>query len=80
MLRVRSAKSGLKEADHLYLDFMGRGSYNGSLVGRRGQLFGDEDLAELYCPNNCWDRVLPRRVATALLLQAYYPKLLASTR
>ena len=36
-----------------------------------GQLFRDEDFAELYCPGNGRDSVPPSLVATALLLQAY---------
>ena len=37
----------------------------------RGQLFRDEDFADLYCPDNGRDSVPPSLVATALLLQAY---------
>ena len=37
----------------------------------RGQLFRDEDFADLYCPANGRDSVPPSLVATALLLQAY---------
>ena len=50
MLGVRPAQRGLLEADHLYLDYVGRGSFYGFLASLRGQLFRDEDFAELYCP------------------------------
>ncbi len=59
------------EADHLYLDYVGRGSFYGFLASLRGQLFRDEEFAELYCPDNGRDSVPPSLVATALLLQAY---------
>ena len=71
MLGVRPAQRGLLEADHLYLDYLGRGSFYGFLASLRGQLFRDEDFAELYCPDNGRDSVPPSLVATALLLQAY---------
>ena len=71
MLGVRSAQRGLLEADHLYLDYVGRGSFYGFLASLRGQLFRDEEFAELYCPDNGRDSVPPSLVATALLLQAY---------
>ncbi len=57
MLGVRSAQRGLLEADHLYLDYVGRESFYGFLASMRGQLFQDEEFAELYCPDN--GRVLP---------------------
>ena len=71
MLGVRPAQRGLLEADHLYLDYVGRGSFYGFLASLRGQLFREEDFAELYCPDNGRDSVPPSLVATALLLQAY---------
>ena len=71
MLGVRPAQRGLLEADHLYLDYVGRGSFYGFLASLRGQLFRDEDFAELYCPDNGRDSVPPSLVATALLLQTY---------
>ena len=55
----------------IYLDYVGRGSFYGFLASLRGQLFRDEDFAELYCPDNGRDSVPPSLVATALLLQAY---------
>ena len=71
MLGKRSKQLGFPEADHLYLDYVGRGSFYGFLASLRGQLFRDEDFAELYCPDNGRDSVPPSLVATALLLQAY---------
>jgi len=71
MLGVRSAQRGLLEADHLYLDYVGRGSFYGFLASMRGQLFRDEEFSELYCRDNGRDSVPPSLVATALLLQAY---------
>ena len=71
MLGKRSKQLGFLEADHLYLDYVGRGSFYGFLASLRGQLFRDEDFAELYCPDNGRDSVPPSLVATALLLQAY---------
>ena len=49
----------------------GPGSFYGFLASLRGQLFRDEEFAELYCPDNGRDSVPPSLVATALLLQAY---------
>ena len=37
----------------------------------RGQLFRDDDFAELYCADNGRDSVPPSLLATALLLQIY---------
>ena len=62
MLGVRSAQRGLLEADHLYLDYVGRGSFYGFLASLRGQLFRDEEFAELIaqtmaaiaCPQVWW--------------------------
>jgi hypothetical protein len=50
---------------------VGRGSFYGFLASMRGQLFRDEEFAELYCRDNGRDSVPPSLVATALLLQAY---------
>ena len=71
MLGKRSAQRGLFEADHLYMDYVGRDSFYGLLASQRGQLFHDEDFAELYCANNGRNSVPPSLVATALLLQTY---------
>ena len=45
MLGVKSAQRGLLEADHLYLDYVGRGSFYGFLASMRGQLFRDEEFS-----------------------------------
>jgi hypothetical protein len=71
MLGKRSPQLGLFEADHLYLDFVGRDTFYGMLASLRGQLFGDEDFAELYCLDNGRPSVPPSVLATALLLQTY---------
>ena len=70
MLGVRPAQRGLLEADHLYLDYVGRGSFYGFLASLRGQHF------ETKSSPNCIARTMagiapPSLVATALLLQAY---------
>jgi len=71
MLGLRSDQRGLFEADHLYLDYVGRDSFYGFLASQRGQLFRDEEFAELYCPDNGRDSVPPSLIATALLLQTH---------
>lgn len=71
MLGKRSDQRGLFEADHLYLDFVGRGSFYGFLAGQRGKLFRDEDFAKLYCLDNGCPSVPPSLLANALLLQTY---------
>ncbi len=71
MLGKRSDQRGLFEADHLYLDLVGRDSFYGRLAGLRGQLFRDEDFAVLYCRDNGRSSVPPSLLATALLLQAH---------
>ena len=67
----RSDQRGLFEADHLYLDLVGRDSFYGRLAGLRGQLFRDEDYAALYGRDNGRSSVPPSLLATALLLQAH---------
>ena len=47
------------EADHLYVDHVGRESFYGLLASMRGQLFRDEEFAKLYCPDNGRDSVPP---------------------
>jgi hypothetical protein len=59
MLGLRSAQGGLFEADHLYLDYVGRDTFYGFLASQRGQLFRDEEFAELYCPDNGRNSVPP---------------------
>jgi len=71
MLGVRSAQRGLLEADHLYLDHVGHHTFYGFLASMRGQLFKDEEFAELYCLTNGRDSVPPSLLATSLLLQTH---------
>ena len=71
MLGKRSAHLGLPEADNLYIDHVGRGSFYGFPALMRGQLFKDEDFAGLYCPDNGRDSVPPSLLGTALLQQTY---------
>ena len=59
------------EADRLYLDYVGQDTFYGLLASLRGQLFSDDDFAEIYCPDNGRDSVPPSLLATALLLQTY---------
>ena len=67
----RSDQRGLWEADRLYLDYVGKDTFYGLLAALRGQLFSDDDFAEIYCPDNGRDSVPPSLLATALLLQTY---------
>ena len=67
----RSDQKGLWEADRLYLDYVGKDTFYGLLASLRGQLFSDDDFAEIYCPDNGRDSVPPSLLATALLLQTY---------
>ena len=71
MLGERSPQRGMFEADHLYLGFVGEGTFYGFLARHRGELFRDEDFAEFYCPD--WGRpsVPPSLLAIALLLQTH---------
>ncbi len=71
MLGKRSDQRGLWEADRLYLDYVGQDTFYGLLASLRGQLFRDDDFAEIYCPDNGRDSVPPSLLATALLLQTY---------
>ena len=71
MLGKRSDQKGLWEADRLYLDYVGKDTFYGLLASLRGQLFSDDDFAEIYCPDNGRDSVPPRLLATVLLLQTY---------
>ena len=71
MLGKRSDQKGLWEADRLYLDYVGQDTFYGLLATLRGQLFRDDDFAEIYCPDNGRDSVPPSLLATALLLQTY---------
>ena len=71
MLEKRSDQKGLWEADRLYLDYVGKDTFYGLLAALRGQLFSDDDFAEIYCPDNGRNSVPPSLLATALLLQAH---------
>ena len=71
MLGERSEQRGLWEADRLYIDHVGRGSFYGLLASMRGQLFEDDDFAGLYCADNGRDSVPPSLLSTALLLQTH---------
>jgi hypothetical protein len=71
MLGKRSDQRGLFEADHLYLDFVGRDSFYGFLAGQRGQLFRDDEFAALDVLDNGRPSVPPSLLATALLLQTH---------
>ena len=71
MLGERSEQRGLWEVDRLYIDHVGRGSFYGLLASMRGQLFEDEEFAELYCADNGRDSVPPSLLSTALLLQTH---------
>ena len=51
MLGKRSDQRGLWEADRLYLDYVGKDTFYGLLASLRGQLFSDDDFAEIYCPD-----------------------------
>ena len=63
MLGKRSDQKGLWEADRLYLDYVGKDTFYGLLASLRGQLFSDDDFAELYCPDNGRDSVPPSLLA-----------------
>ena len=67
MLGKRSDQKGLWEADRLYLDYVGQDTFYGLLASLRGQLFSDDDFAEIYCLDNGRDSVPPSLLATALL-------------
>ena len=71
MLGKRVATEAQREAEHPYLDFVGRESFYGFLATWRDQLFRDEDFAALYCADNGRPSVPPRLLATALLLQTF---------
>ena len=55
----------------VYLDYVGKDTFYGLLAALRGQMFSDDDFAEIYCPDNGRDSVPPSLLATALLLQTY---------
>jgi hypothetical protein len=47
MLGTRSARYGLDEADHPYLDHVGRDTFYGFFAAQGGRLFRDEAFAAL---------------------------------
>jgi hypothetical protein len=55
MLGKRSAQWGLFEADTLYADFVGKRTFYGYLASERGELFRDEDFANLYNAVVAWN-------------------------
>lgn len=61
----------LWQADNQYLGFVGPNTFYGRLAGLRGELFRDEEFADLYCLDNGRPGVSPALLATALLLQAH---------
>jgi transposase len=69
MLGERGPQRGLFEADSLYLDYVGRGTFYAFLAAERGQLFRDEDFAGLYSTTRGRPSVAPSLLATALVLQ-----------
>ena len=71
MLGERSDQLGLFQADHYYLDLVGRESFYGQLAVARDRLFRDDDFAMLYCLDNGRPSVPPSLLAAALLLQAH---------
>ena len=71
MLGQGKDQRGLFEADHLYLDMVGRETFYGFLASQRGRLFRDEEFAALYVLDNGRPSVPPSLLATALLLQAH---------
>jgi len=71
MLGKNSPQRGMFEADNLYMDYVGRNTFYGFLASVRGELFRDEDYAELYCPDNGRASVPPSQLSIALLLQAH---------
>lgn len=71
MIGKRSPQRGLFDADHLYLDLVGRDTFYGFLALHRGELFHDEDFAHLYCADNGRESVPPSLLAVALLLQTF---------
>ncbi len=71
MLGERGPQRGLFEADTMYLKFVGQNTFYGFLAGHRGEIFRDEDFAQLYCLDNGRPSVPPSQLAIALVLQSY---------
>ena len=55
----------------MYLDYVGKDIFYGLLASLRGQLFSDNDFAEIYGPDNGQNSVPPSLLAMAPLLQIY---------
>ena len=64
-------QSNLGGGEHPYLSHVGRDSFYGFLAVHQGELFRDEDFADLYCLDNGRPSIPPSLLTTALLLQAY---------
>lgn len=71
MLGERGPQRGLFEADTMYLEFVGPGTFHGFLAAHRDEIFRDEDFAKFYCLDNGRPSVPPSLLATALVLQTY---------
>lgn len=71
MLGKRGEQRGLFEADVQYLAAVGKESFYGFLASVRGELFRDEDFADLYTAGNGRPSVPPSLLATVLLLQTH---------
>ena len=61
-------QQGLFEADNMYLGFVGEDTIYGFLARQRGELFQDDDFAELYCPDNGRPSLAPSLLAKALII------------
>src|SRR6266404_8880473 len=71
MMGTRSLQNRLLDADHLYLDFVGRDTLYGYLAQNRHHLFRDEDFVALYCASNGRPSVPPSLAVSILFLRAY---------
>ena len=65
------------ERRSVYLDYVGKDTFYGLLASLRGQLFGDDDFAEIYCPDNGRDSVRRRLLGDIV---AYSDRLLELAR
>ena len=54
-------QSDLGGGEHPYLNHVGRDSFYGFLAVHQGELFSDEDFADLYCLDNGRPTRRPRR-------------------
>jgi len=71
MLGTRAPQQGLFDADTMYGEYVGRESFYGFLAQHRGELFQDEDFAQMYCANNGRPSLPPSLLAMALVLQTH---------